>query len=385
MGIPDHKWWAAVARMSLFAGFLVAGPAAAVPARAMNPHHGFLGGPWEVVVKMGHEGQTLRLPVAVADENKAQDLDATIPVMGTPIKVTLKRYLPDLKQELIAVDDPNGGAVAKLSFRGEGLEQDLWLSAQDVKRQSISSHIGGVAIRELPAGTSSAGVLERLTDPETVGALIVTCPGAEAPMACPVRSGAVITLPGSPWKISTLQYVPHYSIDRETKEVISASDKPVNPAVEIKIENGGQVYQQWLWSKFPSSPHKRLSLPFPVRFLDFQVEPQAGQYILAVAEGLSPRVLHWEDGAKKIRQVEMGQRLPFKDERYSFAVEQVRFAAAVETRWANGSDMLLHPALVATIAQANATEEVLLEQNKPCHHKTGSGTLVVLYRRIPAR
>ncbi|UCD52552.1 MAG: hypothetical protein JSW27_07925 [Phycisphaerales bacterium] len=369
--------------MSLVVGFLVTVLTASVSARSLSPHHGFLGGPWEVVVKMGHEGQTLRLPVTVTDENKAQDLNATIPVMGTPIKVKLERYIPDLKQETVAVDDPNGRAVAKLSFRGEGLEQDLWLSAQDVTRQSISSHIGGVAMRELPAGASSAGVLEGLAELETVGALIVTLPGAEAPMACPVRSGAVITLPGSPWKISTLRYVPHYSIDRETKEVVSASDKPVNPAVEIRIENGNQEYHQWLWSKFPSSPHKRVSLPFPVRFLDFHVEPQAGQYLLAVAQGLSPRVLRWQDGEKTIRPVEMGQRLPFKDKRYSFAVEEVRFGAAIETRWTNGSDMLLHPAVVATIAHGEATEEIVLEQNKPYHHKTGSGTLVVLYRRVP--
>jgi len=183
--------------------------------------------------------------------------------------------------------------------------------------------------------------------------------------------------------ISIPRYVPHYSIDRQTKEVVSASDRPVNPAVEVKIENGSQEYREWLWSKFPSSPHKRVTLPFPVRFVDFQVEPEAGHYLLVVAPGFPPHVLCMKDGTKVVKQVEPGQRLPFQDARYLFAVEELRYGAAVETRWTNGSDMLLHPAVMATICQGDATEEVVLEQNKPCHHKTGSGTLVVLYRRIP--
>ena len=49
------------------------------------------------------------------------------PVMGTPIKVKLERYLPDMKWETTAVADPNGGPVAKLSLRGENLQQDIWL------------------------------------------------------------------------------------------------------------------------------------------------------------------------------------------------------------------------------------------------------------------
>lgn len=370
-------------RAMAIACVLVSTMARGALAQSMSPHHGFLGGPWEVVVKMGHEGETLRLAVSVTDETKPQELKATLPVMGTPIKVRLDRYLPDLAWETVVVDDPNGGAVAKLSFRGENLEQDLWLSATEAKRQAISSHIGGVAIRELPSGAASAGALQQLVDADVAGILLVTPADAEQPMACPAKAGTTIALPGSVWKVSVVRYVPHYSIDRETKEVVSASDKPVNPAVEIRIEGDGQQYHQWLWSKFPSSPHKKMSLPFPVRFLDFHLEPDAGQYILAVAEGLDPWLLYLEDGRRRVQQAKIGQRYPFKDSRYSFAIEQVRFGASVEQRWKNGSDVLLHPAIIATISEGAATQQVVLEQNKPYHHQSASGTLVALYRRVP--
>ena len=147
-------------REILSASFILAAVlAAATAAQPGSPHHGFLGGPWEIVAKMGHEGAAMRLPLSVADESKPQSMDAVLPVMGTPITVKLERYLPDLKWETKAVEDPNGGPVAKLALRGEGLEQDLWLSARDRQRQSISAHIGGVAIRELPGGAGTAATI----------------------------------------------------------------------------------------------------------------------------------------------------------------------------------------------------------------------------------
>jgi len=348
-----------------------------------SPHHGFLGGPWEIVVKMGHEGQTLRLPLSVTDENKPQELQAALPVMGTPIKLKLQQYVPDLKWDTVAVRDPNGGAAAKLSLRGENLKQDLWLSAREVTRQAVSSHIGGIAIRELPKGSDSTKVLRSLLEPATVGVLLLTLPGTDAPRAYAVKPGASWELPGGQGSVSVLRYVPHYSIDRETKEVASASDKPVNPAVEIRLERGNEESRQWLWSKFPSSPHKRVQMPLPVKFLDFHLEPDLGQYILGLVPGQTPQLLYVKDGTRHIEALELGRRYSFKDKRYSFAVEDVQFGATIQTRWANNSEMLLHPAVVASIAQADTTQEIVLEQGKPYHHKTTFGTLVVLYRRVP--
>lgn len=383
MGIVRRYLHAGIVNAGIVACVLIGTLATSAGARSMSPHHGFLGGPWEVVVKMGHEGQTLRLPVPVTDETKPQALEGIVPVMGTPLKVRLDQYVPDLKWETVSVEDPNGGAVAKLSFRGESLDQDLWLSAREVTRQAVSSHIGGVAIRQLPPGESSAKALQQLVASDAVGVLLITLPGAETPVAHPVRPDTVLALPGSPWKVSVLRYVPHYSIDKETKEVVSTSDKPANPAVEIKVDDGDREYRQWLWSKFPSSPHKRLALPLPIRFLDFQLEPQAGQYLLAVAQGLSPRVLYLKDGERRMEELEIGRRVPFKDESYSFALEALQFGASVGTRWSNGSEKLLHPAVVATIVHGDKQQEIVLEQGKPYHHRTVSGTLVVLYRRVP--
>jgi hypothetical protein len=362
------------------AGILLAAFAAGAAAQAASPHHQFLGGPWEVMVKMGLDGEALRVPVSVADENKPQTLDAMAPVMGTPIKVKLERYLPDMKQETTAVQDPNGGPVAKLSLRGENLQQDVWLCARDREKQSISAHIGSVAIRELP-GPLDTSVLQELTEPEVVGVLLVWLSETGSPLVYTVKPGKIVALPGSSWKLSILRYVPHYSVDRKTKKVTSLSDKPENPAIEIRAQGDKQDVRQWLWSQFAMSPHKMQQLPFRTRFLDFHVG--AGRYILTVTPGPRAHLLFLKDGNKHMEQVETGKRYPFDDKQCSFAVEEMRFGARLETRWQNGSEMLLHPAVVATIMQGDAAEQVVLELGQPFHHKATAGTLVLLYRHVP--
>jgi hypothetical protein len=386
----DHKrmaavTWALVAGLAMGAGARGSSPPA-------SPHHGFLGGPWEILAKMGHEGSALRLPLSIGNESKPQAMDAALPVMGTPIAIRVKRYLPNLAWEAIAVQDPNGGPVARLSLRGESLQQDLWLGGRDRARQSIAAHIGGVAVRELPAGDVAGAALAQLTNPNTVGILLVWLPDAQrpsgsgeaaSPLVYVVQPGGFATLPGSDWKLTVLRYVPHYSIDRATREVTNLSAKPVNPAIEIRVEGGGQEHRQWLWSHFAMSPHRMDALPFRMKFLDFDVGSAAGRYILAMTQDMQAFALHVQDGNRHLERIEVGKRYPFSDERYSFAVEELRGGAAIVEAWKNGSEVLLRPAIVADIVQGTEAREVVLELNKPCHHTTALGTLVVLYRRIP--
>ncbi len=366
--------WAAVI------AWLAAASATGAAAQPASPHHEFLGGPWEVFVKMGLEGEAIRLPVSVADENKSQPLSTTVPVVGTPIKIKLERYLPDVKWETTAADDPNGGPVAKLSLRGEGLQQDVWLAARDRERQSISAHIGSIAIRELPRPPEGA-LLRELADPAVAGVLLIWMSETDSPLMYAIQPGKTLTLPGSSWKLSVTRYVPHYSIDRQTKQVTNLSDKPENPAIEIRAEKDGQEYRQWLWSQFAMSPHKQQQLPFRARFLDFHVG--AGRYILAVTPGPQSHLLYLKDGKKYVEQVQTGKRYAFDDKRYSFGVEEIRSRAQVERTWENGSEMLLHPAVVATILRGDTAQQVVLELGQPCHHKTTLGTLVVLFRHVP--
>ena len=236
---------------------------------ATSAHHQFLGGPWEVVVKLGHEGQGVHVPVTVTDEEKPQPLDLPVSLSGSPVQVRLMRYLPDLQQKIVAVSDSNGADVVHLTLAGDNLQQsDLWLSARDPARRSISSPIGGIEAMQLD-GPIAAKSLKALTKSSTVGVLALWLPGQSEPMETVVGSKTRISLPDDQGQLTVLDYMPHYTIDRETKKVLNASSEPVNPALQVHLTYQGQDYEQWIWAKFPHTPHGPLDLPLKMSFHDY--------------------------------------------------------------------------------------------------------------------
>jgi hypothetical protein len=352
-------------------------------AMSAGPHHSFLTGPWELVVKLGLEGEGLRLPVRVTDENKPQKFSSVMPVMGTPIKVRLEEYVPDLMWETTAAKYPGGGTVAKLTVKGKNLEQEIWLNSADLSRQSMSSSIGGVAIRRLHDPNTAEKLVRELTHPQAVGILSVWPEDSNSPFEYAAKVSEAVAIPNSEYKLTILEYVPHYSVDTETKKVVSQSDKPINPAIRVVGNNGARTFEQWLWAKFPSSPHKETKLPLRMKFADSDLRNVKGRYILVAAGGSKPWLLFSKEGKKHVERAVLGNFYPFANAEYSFTIEKIIDGAIIKTDWKNNSESLLHPAIIATIEQNGTGRQTVLELNKPFHHKTKFGTLVLLYRRRP--
>ncbi len=372
---------AAIAVITVPACSLCAGPASAM---AQAGHHSFLGGPWELVVKMGMEGQPLRFPLAVGDESKIHRFENVLPVMGTPIRVRVERYLPNLGWETTAVKHPGGGTVVKLAVKGQGLEQDLWLSSANPSKRSMTSRIGGIAIVELKNAKTAEKLVRELTDRKAVGILTVWPEEGGSPVEVSARPGRAVSVPGSKYKLTVAEYVPNYSIDLETRKVVSASDKPVNPAVKVTGDDGTGTLEQWVWAKFPASPHESATMPLRMKFTECDLNNAPGKSILIVAPGSKRWLLYSRRGKKRMEKASLGKSYPLADAGYSFKIENIVDGAIVKTDWANKSESLLHPAIVATVEQGGARRQTVLELNKPFHHKTEFGTLVLLYRRNPA-
>ena len=372
---------AAIAVVATLTSSFCAGPARAM---ARGGHHAFLGGPWELVVKMGMEGEALRFPLTVADESRVHKFENVLPVMGTPIKIRIEQYLPNLGWETAAVKHPGGGTVAKLTVEGKGLEQDLWLSSADPSKQSMSSRVGSVAIIELKNAKTAEKLVRELTDRKAVGILTLWPDEGNAPLEFAARLGRKISVPGSGYKLKVAEYVPHYSIDLETRKVVSVSDKPVNPAVKITGDDGTGTFEQWVWAKFRSSPHENAKIPLRMKFAECDLDGAAGKRILVLAPGSKRWLLYSHRGKRQMEKATVGKSYRLADAAYSFKIENIVEGAIVKTDWKNRSETLLRPAIVATIEQDGAGRQTVLELNKPFHHKTEFGTLVLLYRRNPA-
>ena len=348
-----------------------------------GPHHWFLTGPWELVVKMGLEGEGLCFPLTVSDENKPHKFDTILPVTGTPMQVRLEKYVPDLKWETTAVKHRGGRIVAKLAIEGNGLEQEIWLSSGDPSRQSVSSSIGGVAIRQLHDRNTAEKLVRGLVHPRAVGILSVWPEDSNSPLEYVANLAETTTIPKSKYKLTVLEYMPHYSVDTGTKKVVNQSEKPINPAVKVAIDDGERTFEQWLWAKFPSSPHKDTKLPLRMRFTDFDLRSAKGKHILVVAHGCEPWLLLSKKGKKRVEKAVLGRLYPFANEQYSFSIEKIMDGAIIKAEWNNNSENLLHPAIIAAVEQNGTGHQTVLELNRPFHHRTKFGTLVLLYRRRP--
>ena len=350
---------------------------------ASDEHHGFLGGPWELVVKLGMEGQGLRFPIAVSDENKPAKLDGILPVMGTPIKVRVEQYLPNLEWEITAVKESGGGIVAKLVVEGPAMEQDVWLSSSDEARQSISSSIGGVSIRALQDAETVEKLIGELTAGEAVGILSVWTDDNNKLFEYVAKPAETIIVPNSKYKLNVLEYLPHYSIDTETRKVTNLSDRPINPAIKVSVADGEDTYEQWLWSKFPNSPHGEAESVLRMTFTDLNPGRAEGQYLLITSSGSEPWLVFSKEDRTIVQKANMGEPYPFLGDGYSFRIERIFYGAIVKSDWKNGSERLLSPAVVAAVENNGMSQQLVLELNKTRHYNTKHGTIALLYRRCP--
>jgi hypothetical protein len=350
---------------------------------ASDGHHGFLGGPWELVVKLDMEGQGLRFPIAVSDENKPAKLDGILPVMGTPIKVRVEQYLPNLEWETTAVKESGGGIVAKLVVEGPAMEQDVWLSSSDQARQSISSSIGGVSIRALQDAETAEKLIGELTAGEAVGILSVWTDDNNKLFEYVAKPAEMIIVPNSKYKLSVLEYLPHYSIDTETKKVTNLSDRPINPAIKVSVMDGGDTYERWLWSKFPSSPHREAESVLRMTFADLNLGGAEGQYFLITSSGSEPWLVFSKEDRTIVQKANMGEPYPFLGDGYSFRIERIFHSAIIKSDWKNESERLLNPAVVAAVEHNGMSQQLVLELNQTRHYNTKHGTIALLYRRCP--
>ncbi|MFC1761354.1 hypothetical protein ACFL6U_04670 [Planctomycetota bacterium] len=340
-----------------------------------GPHDVFLSGPWEILVKVGLDGTVLRFPLEVADTDKPQQLDKILPILGTSVVVTCEHYVPDLIWEMQSVPEANGGSAAKLHLQGEGLHQQFWLHSRDAKRRSISSPIGGVEIRELRDVDHYDELLQTLTSPGMVGVLTVS----EREYA--IAPDTTVVLPAEGGKLSVLRYVPHYSVDKETKQVVCLSEKSVNPALKIRLEREGKTYERWLWSHFSEPPHQKVNFPAEVGFTNYRVDTASGKFLLVVARGKEPQLFLQRNDAFFREKARLNHAYSFADARYSFSFTDIKHDTVVKNIWKNKSDRLLRPAVIGTIKTEDVNRQVILEFNKPYHYKTKDGIMVLVYQR----
>ncbi|MDH4202816.1 MAG: hypothetical protein OEV87_07965 [Phycisphaerae bacterium] len=338
-------------------------------------------GPWELVVSLGTQDAGISFPVEVTDEDKRQRLNKVLPVMGSPLQIKVLEYYPDLKWKSIITEDSKRGAVASIAIAGGGIQQQVDLFADVPEKRAVTASIGGLSFREIHNTSAAQSLLEKMAKKKAAGLLVFWTDPNNPPQEYVVKKGDSFQIPGTSYTADILEYMPHYSIDRETKEVRNYSDQPVNPALKVRLSDRQNTFEQWVWSNFSTPPHSMAKFPMRVEFSDFDTGPSKSRYFI-IAGGEAKLWLYYANGNDiQVEEAEMHQAYPFKNKDYTFTLNTVLAHGTLDRELENGSEKLQHPALVVSVESDKGTQEAVVELNQPAHVKTPYGTLILYYRQ----
>ena len=175
--------------------------------------------------------------------------------------------------------------------------------------------------------------------------------------------------------------MPHYSIDAKSKKVKNSSKQPLNPAIEVRCTKGDSTTEQWLWSKFPSSPHSKAKLPFRAEFTDVDFGKKTGRYILVGAAEGEPWILFYKDGKVVARKAETGKDYPLSNPQYAVTIKEYYGSGLIKNEWQNGDEILAHPAIVAVVRKGQKEKELVLEMGKPGRYSDDGEAMTLLFGR----
>jgi hypothetical protein len=374
--------------------FLVMSPAittAQISEQALKAasHQGFLGGPWELIVRMkGMGGHALQFPITLADENKPQALEHVLETQGAPIQLKLVHYLPDLGWDYAPQKLPDAGVVFQLQVEGKNVNRTVWLSTSDTARTSISSSGGGLKVKRIQDPNSAEAIIRQVSKPDVIGLLTVTPPDSRKALDYPITAAQKIFLPQTKIEVEVLQYVPHYSMDTKTRKVVSRSPMPVNPAIQVRIKQDAKAYEKWLWSRFPSFSHstnpndpaaKSRTVGLEFTHVDLS-GPNPTRTILCDVSGKAWILLPSASQKVKVEKLSLARSYPF-GKQYQCKVEQMIPHALLARKWKNNSETLLRPAIVVQVEDKNKKQDIVLELGKPQQLKTGMATMEYVFRR----
>ena len=281
---------------------------------------------------------------------------------------------------MVVAKGPQGGPTATITIAGKDVQQEIILLADVPEKRAVTASIGGLAIRQIHAPSPEV-LLKKMIEEKAAGLLTIWADPNEPSKEIVVKKGDTFDVPGTAYKAEILEYMPHYSIDRKTKEVKNYSEKPTNPALKVRLTNGQNTYEQWMWSNFSSSPHVMSKFPIRVEFNDFDFGSSENRYFIVTGADDKWWLYYKKAGKIIIEKGELNHAYTFDNSEYTFTVNSIIENGILSKKWVNRSDKLDHPALVVSVVSDKGVQEAVVELNRPTHVETAYGTLVLNYRQ----
>jgi len=182
------------------------------------------------------------------------------------LNVSILRYVPDSTSvERVVDDNPRLQPAIKVSLGGP-TDQPQWIFAD----QSVKFGPRQVAFRAARDEDELTRLLVAEASPEEagVGLLRIEHAGQTHELAVADCTAAAAPLGKTGLSVRVLRYLPHATVAADN-QVINASDRPVNPAVEVEITGPDGAERRISFAKFPDfqsmhgkAPHSDVKVVF---------------------------------------------------------------------------------------------------------------------------
>ena len=164
-----------------------------------------------------------------------------------------------------------GRVIASLSLHGSLLAilAGAVVRGACSERGDLRMHVGETAEvfqtakgpRQLPFAVTLRRFVVETHAPSAAdrGRIVLHWPGNEMPVSVPadlgvaqiVRPAGATAADDRACTVRVLRIVPDFQFNRETRAVVSQSDEPRNPAVQVEIRSSSFAATNWLFARFP--------------------------------------------------------------------------------------------------------------------------------------
>ncbi len=192
---------------------------------------------------------TVDLSASVFGRFVKVDHPKTPPLSLGNVQVSVDRYLPNsITVKDIVNESADINPAIEVSLTGSGLDDQAWILA-DHHRQ-----VGPVPVAFKLIATDQQ--LERLiaapaaSQPTSTGSIKIEYQGSTFELAVEDCMDKAVPLGQSGWTVRVLRYLPHATVSAD-QTITSASDRPVNPAVEVELVGPSGSEKRLAFARFP--------------------------------------------------------------------------------------------------------------------------------------
>jgi hypothetical protein len=222
----------------------------------------------ETVDRFNVREQTLTMVNARDGTESGIDLDAPafkgfqavdqpgVPVLSLgDVRAHVERYLPDsVWSRWVSDDSPHVRSAVEVSLSPSGQEDPAWVFAAQTAMVA-STQVAFRMIADRDELSRLLGEESSATRPTSKGVVKINYEGALFEVPLEECLGEAVPLGDTGHSVRVLRYLPHAIVGADSR-LTSASDRPVNPAIEVEIIGPSETETRFAFARFPDFRHK---------------------------------------------------------------------------------------------------------------------------------